>query len=74
MSGAIQKQRLVRFVAPKKDQKQREMIRLLGVKVPLLKPGNRFVEWWTHLMMGPMTYEAWAIPFRLAISSPGRPG
>jgi hypothetical protein len=71
------KQTLVRFELPKKSKDSdnlRETTTLLGFTVPLLEPLSPAGKRWSHIMVVPLSYEAWAIPFRLALSSPGMPG
>lgn len=63
--------RLVKFVVPKKDTVKRVTISYCGIKIPGVRPGSVFHTRWSHVMVLPMTYEAWAIPFRWAVTSPG---
>eukprot|EP00873_Tetraselmis_striata_P000688 jgi/Tetstr1/420952/TSEL_012012.t1 len=62
--------RLVKFVVPKKDTVKRVTISYCGIKIPGVRPGSVFHTRWSHVMVLPMTYEAWAIPFRWAVTSP----
>lgn len=44
---------------------------LCGMEFQLLAPGSKKARRWGIIMVIPLTYESLAIPFRLAISSPG---
>lgn len=67
------KRRLVKFNVPAAgaEKSDEETISWMGIKFGLIIPGSRRHMYWQHALVLPLTYEAWAIGFRIALSSPG---
>lgn len=59
------------FTLPKKEEVDVDRISFLGIMVPVVLPESKFHTRWSNIMVIPLVYELWAIPFRWAVTSPG---